>query len=207
MGKQQHGKTHETADSQNAAPDLNGAAKESTVPQMTEDPGTEEHVNVKDLAAEVEHLKDQMLRAMAEAENTRRRLNKELDDTRKYAVGNFAKEMLVVADNFRRALDAVPKDNAGSETLKQLTAGVEATERQLLAIFDRFGIKKLNPMGQPFDPHFHQVMMEVEDPSHPAGTVVQVMQEGYMIHDRLLREAVVAVTKGGPAVTKVDTSA
>jgi molecular chaperone GrpE len=156
---------------------------------------------------EIERLKDQLLRALAEAENTRRRLNKELEDTRKYAVSNFAKEMLVVADNFRRALEAIPKDGADNDTLKHLIAGVEATERQLLNSFAQFGIKKIDPLGQPFDPHFHRVMLEIEDPDRPAGTVVQVIQSGYMIHDRLLREAQVAVSKGGPAVHKVDTEA
>ena len=182
-------------------------AKETGFPLETGDTGVTEHVGAEDLTKEVEHLKDQMLRAMAEAENTRRRLNKELEETRKYAVSNFAKEMLVVADNFRRALDAVSKEGAGNDTLKQLIEGVEATERQLLASFERFGIKKIDPMGQPFDPHFHRVMMEIDSPGHPAGTVVQVIQAGYMIHDRLLREAMVAVAKGGPMVAKVDTTA
>lgn len=115
---------------------------------------------------EIRKLKDQILRAMAETENTRRRMKKEIDDAQKFAVGSFAKEMLVVADNFRRALDAVPKDSAESETLKTLVAGVEATERQLLAAFERFGIKKIDPIGKPFDPHFHQVMMEPKIPAN-----------------------------------------
>lgn len=156
---------------------------------------------------EIGALKDQILRAMAETENTRRRMKKEIDDSQKYAMAGFAKEMLTVADNFRRALDAVPKDKAEDETLKTLIAGVEATERQLLAAFERFGIKKVDALGQPFDPHLHQVMMEAEDPSKPAGMIVQVLQEGYRIHDRLLREAMVVVAKGGPAVHKIDTSA
>lgn len=156
---------------------------------------------------EIGKLKEQILRAMAETENTRRRMKKEADDAQKFAVGSFAKEMLIVADNFRRALDAVPQqDGAGGETLKNLIAGVEATERQLLAAFEKFGIKKLDPLNQPFDPHFHQVMMEVEDPSKPAGMIVQVLQAGYMIHDRLLREAMVVVAKGGPTVHRVDTA-
>jgi molecular chaperone GrpE len=192
-----HAKEHQAADAESAQ-----------APAPQEDRASESgEARVEDLAAEVERLKDQMLRAMAEAENTRRRLSKELDETRKFAVSHFAKEMLVVADNFRRALEAIPKDHAGNDTLKQLIAGVEATERQLLASFEKFGIKKLNPMGQPFDPHFHRVMMEVDDAAHPAGTVVQVLQEGYAIHDRLLREALVAVSKGGPAVHQVDTQA
>ena len=156
---------------------------------------------------EIGKLKDQILRAMAETENTRRRMKKEIEDAQKYAVGSFAKEMLSVADNFRRALEAVPQDGAGGETLKNLVTGVEATERQLLAAFERFGIKKINPMGEAFDPNYHQVMMEIEDASKPAGMVVQVLQEGYMIHDRLLREAMVAVAKGGPTAHKVDTQA
>ena len=156
---------------------------------------------------EIDQLKDQALRAMAEAENTRRRMQKEVEDSRKYAVSSFAKDMLAVADNFRRALDTIPKDAAGNEVVKNLVTGIEATERQLLASFERFGIKPINPLGQPFDPHFHRVMMEQEDATHPAGTVVMVMQTGYMIHDRLLREALVAVAKGGPVAHKVDTSA
>lgn len=160
---------------------------------------------------EIAQLKDQTLRAMAEAENTRRRMQKEVEDTRKYAATNFAKEMLGVADNFRRALEAVPKDIAGNEALKNLMTGIEATERQLLASFERFGIKKIDPLGQMFDPNFHRVMMEMEDPEQPAGTIIQVLQPGYMIQDRLLREALVGVAKGGPAagpnVTKIDKSA
>jgi molecular chaperone GrpE len=152
-------------------------------------------------------LKDQVLRALAEAENTRRRAQKEREDTAKYAVANFAKEMLNVSDNFRRALDATPKDTQ-DEALKNLIAGIDATERQLQSALERFGIKKLEPLGQPFDPNFHRVMIEIDDPEQPAGTVVQVLQAGYAIHDRLLREALVAVSKGS-AGTKgnVDQSA
>ncbi len=158
-------------------------------------------------AAQIAQLKDQVLRALAEAENTRRRAQKEREDTAKYAVANFAREMLNVSDNFRRALDATPK-NTTDEALKNLITGIEATERQLLAALDRFGIKKLEPLGQPFDPNFHRVMMEVDDPEQKAGTVVQVLQPGYAIHDRLLREALVAVAKGtGAQQSKVDTSA
>ncbi len=156
---------------------------------------------------EIGKLKDQILRAMAETENTRRRMKKENDDAQKFAVASFAKEMLVVADNFRRALDAVPKDDAQNDTFRNLVMGVEATERQLLSAFERFGIKKVEPTGQPFDPHYHQVMMEQDDPSVPAGTILTVLQAGYMIHDRLLREAMVVVAKGGPAAHKVDTNA
>lgn len=200
--------THNVSDGKKPQEERPEMESEAMKPALAdEQESANDSATAKELAAEVEHLKDQMLRAMAEAENTRRRLNKELDETRKYAVSNFAKEMLAVADNFRRALEAIPKDNGNNDTLKQLVAGVEATERQLLAGFEKFGIKKINPMGQPFDPHFHRVMMEVEDTAHPQGTIVQVLQEGYVVHDRLLREALVAVSKGGPVAHKVDTEA
>lgn len=152
-------------------------------------------------------LKDQLLRAIAETENTRRRGQKEREDTAKYAVSNFAKETLAVADNFSRALDAAPK-NVSDPALKNLMMGIEATSRQLQATLERFGIKKIEPLGQPFDPNFHRVMMEVDNTEKPAGTVVQVMQAGYLIHDRLLREALVAVAKGSPQTnSKVSASA
>jgi molecular chaperone GrpE len=156
---------------------------------------------------QIASLKDQHLRALAEVENIRRRSIKEREETAQFAVSNFAREILAVADNFRRALDAVPSDEGQNDTFKHLKTGVEATERQLLSVLEKFGIKPLNPMGLPFDPNFHRVMMEVEDPSKPVGTVVQVLQAGYMIQDRLLREALVAVSKGGVVPHKVDTSA
>ncbi len=158
-------------------------------------------------AAKLAEMKDQLLRALAEAENTRRRAQKEREDTAKYAVSDFAKEMLNVADNFQRAMAAMP-ENVSDPVVKNLVTGIQATERQLQSVLERFGIKKIDPLGQPFDPHFHRAMTEIDDPDQPPGTVVQVMQPGYVIHDRLLREALVAVAKGGPAVApKVDTSA
>jgi molecular chaperone GrpE len=176
---------------------------------VTADTSSAEQDKLAKAQTEIASLKDQVLRALAEAENTRRRMQKEREDTAKYAVANFAKEMLNVSDNFQRALDATPKDT-NDTALKNLIAGIEATERQLQAALERFGIKKIEPLGQVFDPNFHRVMMEVDDPDQPAGTVVQVMQPGYAIHDRLLREALVAVAKDSgkpPAQHQVDTSA
>ena len=186
-----------------------------TEPQTKQDdetPAPEAESTAPDKAAEAQaeiaRLKDQLLRALAETENTRRRAQKEREDTAKYATANFAKEMLAVADNFNRALEAVPKEARNNEALKNLIAGIEATGRQLQAALERFGIKKIEPLGEAFDPNFHRAMMEMEDTDKPPGTVVQVLQAGYMIHDRLLREALVAVAKGaGPAAPKVDTSA
>ncbi len=211
MTKQKHKQTEAKPFSAETADDaVNPATEEENraaagVPETQA--GTVETPALEAAQKEIADLKDRALRAMAEAENTRRRLQKEIDDTRKYAISNFAKEMLIVADNFRRALDAIPRENGNDEALKNLVMGVEATERQLLATFERFGIKKIDPLGQMFDPHFHRVMMEMEDTDQPAGTVVQVIQAGYMIQDRLLREALVAVAKGGPAMPKVDTEA
>ena len=159
------------------------------------------------MAAEIRQLKDQLLRARAEAENTRRRAQKEREDTSKYAVANFAKEMLAVADNFSRAVEAIPAEARKSEPTKNLIAGIEATERQLQVTLERFGIKKLTPLGEVFDPNFHRVMLEMEDTDQPPGTIVQVLQPGYVIHDRLLREALVAVAKGAAPSPKVDKSA
>jgi molecular chaperone GrpE len=152
--------------------------------------------------AEVAEYKDKALRAVAELENFRRRAEKEREDVAKYAISNFAREMLPVADNLRRALDSQPSvDGEAAAPLKAFIAGVELTERELLAAFERFGLKKIEPMGQPFDHNFHQAMFEIEDAGQPAGTVVQVMQAGYLLKDRLLRPALVGVSKGGPART------
>jgi len=156
---------------------------------------------------ENQKLKDQLLRAMAETENTRRRMQKEVAEAQKYGITSFAKDMADVADNFARAMEVSPKDSADVAALKNFTIGIQAIERQVISVFERFGIQKVNPLGQPFDPHVHRVMMEQEDLSKPAGTIIQVFQPGYMIQDRLLREAQVVVSKGGPASHKIDTSA
>jgi molecular chaperone GrpE len=152
---------------------------------------------VAQLEAEVASLKDQLLRNLAEAENVRRRAEREREDTAKYAVAKFAKDLLAVADNLRRAVEAVGDDvRAENQAVGNLLTGVEATERQLSAAFDRAGIAKVEAMGAPADPNFHQIMMEIENTGKPAGTVVQVLQAGYTIHGRLLREAIVGVAKG-----------
>lgn len=152
---------------------------------------------IEKLQAELAEAKDRALRAVAEMENYRRRADKEREDTAKYAVTGFAREMLTVADNLRRALESQPADLP--EGLKAFVSGVELTERELLAIFERAGIVKLSPEGQPFNHDLHQAIFEVEDAAKPAGTVVQVLQSGYTLKDRLLRPAMVGVSKGGVA--------
>jgi len=164
-----------------------------------------------ELEAEVAKLKNEVLYAKAETENVRRRLEQQAEDRGKYAIAAFAKDMLSVADNLRRALDAVPPSaREGNDIANTLTVGVEMTERELLNTFERYGIRMVPAQGERFDPNVHQAMMEVEDTTQPEGTVVTVMQQGYMIQDRLLRPALVGVSKGGPKTPpgeQVDTSA
>jgi len=150
--------------------------------------------------AEAAQLKDQLLRAMAETENTRRRSQRDREDAQKYAVTNFAREVLTVADNLRRALEAIPAAQLESdEALKTLYDGVAATERQLESALNKQQIERIWPEGERFDANLHQAMFEVPNTGKPAGTVVQVMQAGYKIHDRLLRPALVGVAKGEAA--------
>jgi molecular chaperone GrpE len=157
---------------------------------------------------EAAEYKDRALRAVAELENFRRRAEKEREDVAKYAISNFAREMLPVADNLRRALDAQPAvDDEVAALLKPFIAGIELTERELIAAFERFGLRKVEPLGQPFDHNYHQAMFELDDPNQPPGIVVQVMQPGYVLKDRLLRPALVAVSKGGPAKSSDDRAA
>lgn len=152
------------------------------------------------LMKENEELKDRALRIAAEMENLRRRTARDVHDARSYAIANFAREMLSVSDNLRRALEAVPEDarKAAEAGFKALIEGVEITERSMLAALERHGVKKLYPEGERFDPNFHQAMFEVPNPEVPANTVVQVVQPGYSIGERVLRPAMVGVAKGGP---------
>ena len=162
-------------------------------------PGSDAPPTYEELLSDVASLKDQLLRALAETENVRRRAERDKSDLSKYAVANFAREVLGVADNLRRAVEAVDRDTVeGNEDLKNLHVGIEMTQKALEASYERFGIKPIGAMGEKFDHNFHQAMFEVEDPDRPEGVVVQEIQTGYMIHDRLLRPAMVGVSKGGP---------
>ena len=151
------------------------------------------------LEGEVASLKDQLLRAMAETENVRRRAQREREDSAKYAAAGVVKDLLSVADNLQRALDSVPAEAAAdNEPLANLRTGVEMTQKELLSAFERHNIRTIDPLGEKLDPHLHEAMFEMEDPEKPAGTVVQVIQPGYRLHDRLLRPARVGISKGGP---------
>lgn len=152
----------------------------------------------RDLEAELAEAQDRLLRALAEAENVRRRASRDVENATKRSIASFAREMVVVADNLSRALSAVDKDKIdGNETVKVLLEGVEMTAREMQNAFSRNGIKKVDPLGERFDPQLHEAMFEFEDPSKPAGSVGQVMEPGYTLHDQPLRPAKVGVTKGG----------
>jgi molecular chaperone GrpE len=147
------------------------------------------------LRSENAEMKDRMLRALADAENTRRRAERERDESRQYAVTSFARDMLNVADNLNRALQSIPDEARAQVTLqvKAVLDGVEATERQLLATLERHGVRKIETAGAKFDPHLHQAIAEAPSEGRPPGTIVSVVQNGYVIADRLLRPAMVTV--------------
>jgi molecular chaperone GrpE len=147
------------------------------------------------LEAELAEYKDRLLRALAEAENTRRRAQREREDATKYAITGFSKDLLSAADNLRRALDSLPEAEVKDERTRSLLSGVAATERELLSVFERHGIRRIDPQGERFDHNFHQAIFEVERADLPAGTIVEVLQPGYVLHDRLLRPAMVGVAK------------
>ncbi len=175
-----------------------------TNPRSGDDP--EQVLAVLDsLRAENEELKDKALRAHAEMENLRRRTSKEVADTRSYAVSKFARDLLSVADNLQRAIQAVPEEKreSGSDEFKALIEGVELTDRELNKALEANGVKKFNPEGEKFDPNLHQAMFEMPNPAVPNNSVAQVVQEGFMIGDRVLRPAMVGVAKGGPKFEEV----
>ncbi|MFQ5775968.1 MAG: nucleotide exchange factor GrpE, partial [Kiloniellaceae bacterium] len=152
------------------------------------------------LEAEVASLKDQLLRALAETENVRRRTGREREEAVKYAAAPLVKELIEVADNLRRALDSVPAEAIErDEHLKTLVTGIEMTEKALHSVFEKHHIVRIDPLGQRLDPHLHEAIFEIPDASAPAGTVLQVVRAGYRLRDRLLRPAQVGVAKGGPA--------
>lgn len=170
---------------------------EAETPQATE--SVDEKAELQKQAAD---LKDRYLRAVAEAENVRKRAEREVADARAYGIANFARDTVTAADNLGRVLEAIaPEARATADgTLKALLEGVELTEREFQKTLAKHGVKKLDPVGEKFDPNFHQAMFEVPDQNVPAGMVVQVVQTGYAIGDRVLRPALVGVSKGGSKV-------
>jgi molecular chaperone GrpE len=192
-----HNMSDESQSRENENPQAGAAPKADEAAN----PAQEQELDpVKVLMAEIEELRDQRLRMAAEMENLRRRTAREIKDAKSYAVSGFARDMLQVSDNLQRALSAVPDqaETAADNGLKTLVEGVELTERAMLSTLERHGVRKIEPMGQKFDPNYHQAMYEVPNTDVPNNTVVDVVQPGYVIGERMLRPAMVGVSKGGP---------
>jgi len=164
----------------------------------SDDATLEVGADLETLLAETADMRDKLLRTMADMENLRQRTEREKADTARYAISNFARDVLTIGDNLKRAIEHVPAEAAAQDpALKSFLEGVELTERELLNMMERHGVTTIEPLGQRFDPNSQQAMYEVPNPDVPEGTVVEVMQAGYMIGDRCLRPALVAVSKGG----------
>lgn len=170
----------------------NDTVREETA---AEAPEVAEHDGMAALQAELAETKAAVLYAQAETQNVRRRLEKDAQDARAYAATGFARDMLSVSDNLTRALEAVPADLRDDDRFKGLIAGIEATSRELASVFERNGITRVNALGEKLDPNRHQAMLEMPTADAEPGTIVQEMQGGYMIRDRLLRPALVGVAK------------
>ena len=165
----------------------------------------EQATEVEVLKGQLADLTDRLLRAHAEMDNMRKRGEREREDIAKYAISKFARDVVSVGDNLQRAIGAVPAGAADEDpALKALIDGVAMTERELLNVLERHGVKRLDPRGEPFNPHQHQAMLEMENPEVAAGTVLEVYQPGYLIDERVLRPAMVVVAKGGAKPSKED---
>lgn len=167
--------------------------------ETAQDTSSQLHERIAALEAEAADLRDRLLRSAAEMDNLRKRTEREIADTRSYAISGFARDMLVATDNLARALTAIPAEARGTAdgTLKSLIEGIEMTEREMQRLLQKNGVSPILAEGEKFDPHLHQAMFEVPDPSVPEGTIVQVVQAGYAIGERVLRPAMVGVAKGG----------
>jgi molecular chaperone GrpE len=168
-------------------------------PAGDEAQATADSARIEALTAEAADLRDKLLRTLAEMENLRRRTEREVADAKSYAIAAFARDVLNVADNMERALAAVPAEAVTHDAaLKTLVEGVELTERELAKALEKHGVRRVEAAGGKFDPNLHQAMFEVPNPEVPTGTVVQVVQAGYVLGERILRPALVGVAKGGP---------
>ncbi len=179
---------------QNENCEVNKESKEQV--SNSQNNGDDTQKMLEQLQKENSELKDRLLRALAEVENIRKRAEKEKEDTAKYAIAKFAKEMLGVADNLARALESISEeDRKNIKQLENIYVGVEATQKELMRAFDIGGIKKLEPMDKAFDANFHEVMFEADMPEKPAGQVIEILEDGYTVNGRLLRPARVGVVK------------
>lgn len=202
---------NENTEKETMAPDETKPTSETETETVTDQDTPEKTAEDKLAAALAEsaELKDRLLRSVAETENLRRRADREKADAANYAMTAFARDLLGVGDNLRRALDSIPEDTDLGDNAKTLVEGIEMTERELLNMLERHNIRKVDPLGEKFSHDLHQALFEVPNTGEEDGTIVQVMQVGYVIKDRLLRPAMVGVAKGGntPPTEHVDTTA
>ena len=204
-GAPEDGRADETQ--QNDTPDTVETSPEGGVAMADSEAVIGARAEVDALRAEVEEMRANMLRALAEAENVRRRAQRDVSDARQYAVTAFARDMLNVADNFKRALSTIEGEAELPAELQALVDGVKMTERELGSIFERHGVRLIEPLGERFDPNRHEAVFQVQNPDVASGTVLQVMQTGAVIGDRTLRPAMVGVSTGGPKPGAEPTSA
>ena len=190
---------HDSAGIPQEGAETSFAAESSDAPPAQDGGAEDLGARLQELTALVDILKNERLLALAEAENANKRADKRISENAKYAVSNVCKALLQVADNLGRALMAgTPEAREQSETLKNLAIGVELTEKELTMVLETQGVRRISSLDQAFDANLHNAVQEVENTAAPSGTVVQVLQEGYLIHDRLLRPAMVVVSRGGP---------
>ena len=185
---------------------MNGAGAADAHGESQEDGGVD---TLDTLLAERDALKDQLLRALADVENMRRRTERELETARKYGHTGFARDLVGAIDNLARALEAAPKDEAArtAEAIDGLVTGLEMSWTEIQATMERHGVRRISPQGEKFDYNFHQAMFEMPHPDHPPGTVVEVVQHGYVLHDRLLRPAMVGVSKAADSAPEGEETA
>jgi molecular chaperone GrpE len=199
---------HEPADVPHRDPGGHESSITAEASPMSSIGEPEPFTEIENLITENSALKDKVLRTMAEMENLRRRTEREVSDAKSYGVTSFARDMLTFADNLRRAIESVSTEEReqASAALRSFVDGIELTERDFLSRLARFGVKKIEPQGQKFDPNMHEALFEAPDPSVPTGTVVQVVESGYAIGDRCLRPAKVGVARGGPKAPASETA-
>lgn len=190
------------------ARDAFSAEEPESTPELSEEDSSVLQTRIIELEAEIASIKDKAMRALADAENTRKRAEREKVDASKFAITKFAKDLLEVADNMRRALDSIPEDRREeTDLIKNIVIGIEAVDKTLLKTMENHGVKKLEPTEGKFDPNFHEAMFEAEIPGKNAGEIIQLVEPGYILNDRLLRPARVGVSKastGGETSKGID---
>lgn len=203
-------KARQAAEAAAAAAEAAGSQTDGAAATPPADAGPALLEKLQGLEAALAQSNDHLLRTIADMDNLRKRSVREREDASKFAIAGFAKDLLDVADNFRRALEAIPADLKADDRIKPLVEGIEATERTLLKSFEMNGIKKVEPLDEAFNPNLHEVLFEAAVPGKASGTIIQVIEVGYVLNDRLLRAAKVGIAKGDgtvPPVHHVDTQA